>query len=154
MRMILRKWPLKCRSKVGADVIKRKIKNALYELYLLAKFQRNTLIWQSTHPFGLRVKLSLSLYFNSAAPPQIMDLSDIHMDKGHGVQCSAEGVPTPTIYWYSCHSSQRQARHSTAKHRGLIGAFILNTHLHFSFRQVPLEVSTACMSPVNSSGKC
>lgn len=47
------------------------------------------------------------------APPQITELNDVHMDKGHGVQCSAEGVPTPTIYWYTCHSSQRCSNKTT-----------------------------------------
>ncbi|KAL2095212.1 hypothetical protein ACEWY4_009931 [Coilia grayii] len=47
------------------------------------------------------------------APPQITGLSDIHMDKGHGVLCSAEGVPTPAIHWYSCHSSQRCSNKTT-----------------------------------------
>ncbi|XP_062392796.1 platelet-derived growth factor receptor beta-like [Sardina pilchardus] len=47
------------------------------------------------------------------APPQIKELSDIHMDKGHGVLCSAEGVPTPTIHWYSCHISQRCSNKTT-----------------------------------------
>ncbi|XP_063058334.1 platelet-derived growth factor receptor beta-like [Engraulis encrasicolus] len=47
------------------------------------------------------------------APPQITELSDIHMDKGHGVLCSAEGVPTPTIHWYSCHVSQRCSNKTT-----------------------------------------
>uniref|UniRef100_A0A8D3BP70 receptor protein-tyrosine kinase n=1 Tax=Scophthalmus maximus TaxID=52904 RepID=A0A8D3BP70_SCOMX len=38
-------------------------------------------------------------------PSQIKDLSDLHLPgKKHMVTCVAEGVPTPTIQWYSCDS--------------------------------------------------
>uniref|UniRef100_A0AAY4B6J5 receptor protein-tyrosine kinase n=1 Tax=Denticeps clupeoides TaxID=299321 RepID=A0AAY4B6J5_9TELE len=33
---------------------------------------------------------------------QINELTDIHMDRGHGVLCVAEGVPSPSVHWYSC----------------------------------------------------
>ncbi|KPP77066.1 hypothetical protein Z043_103533, partial [Scleropages formosus] len=37
--------------------------------------------------------------------PQIVELSDHHMEeKRHGVVCAAEGVPSPSIQWYSCDS--------------------------------------------------
>uniref|UniRef100_A0A6Q2X9H4 receptor protein-tyrosine kinase n=1 Tax=Esox lucius TaxID=8010 RepID=A0A6Q2X9H4_ESOLU len=39
------------------------------------------------------------------APPKMLDLSDQHMDQGHGVLCVTEGVPTPTVHWYSCEST-------------------------------------------------
>ena len=39
-----------------------------------------------------------------AASPKIIDLSDQHIDQGHGVLCVTEGVPTPTVHWYSCES--------------------------------------------------
>ncbi|XP_069576100.1 platelet-derived growth factor receptor beta [Brachyistius frenatus] len=45
--------------------------------------------------FGLEVKV----------PSQIKDLTDHHLPgKKHLVTCVAEGVPTPTILWYSCDS--------------------------------------------------
>ncbi|XP_019937957.2 platelet-derived growth factor receptor beta [Paralichthys olivaceus] len=38
-------------------------------------------------------------------PSQIKDLTDLHLPgKRHLVTCVAEGVPTPTIQWYSCDS--------------------------------------------------
>uniref|UniRef100_A0A3Q2YIU6 receptor protein-tyrosine kinase n=1 Tax=Hippocampus comes TaxID=109280 RepID=A0A3Q2YIU6_HIPCM len=38
-------------------------------------------------------------------PSQIKDLTDHHLPgKRHLVTCIAEGVPTPTIHWYSCNS--------------------------------------------------
>ncbi|XP_062249319.1 platelet-derived growth factor receptor beta isoform X1 [Platichthys flesus] len=38
-------------------------------------------------------------------PSQIKDLTDLHLPgKRHLVTCVAEGVPTPTIEWYSCDS--------------------------------------------------
>lgn len=40
-----------------------------------------------------------------AVPSQIKDLTDHHLSaKRHVVTCVAEGVPTPTIQWYSCDS--------------------------------------------------
>uniref|UniRef100_A0A8C3A017 receptor protein-tyrosine kinase n=1 Tax=Cyclopterus lumpus TaxID=8103 RepID=A0A8C3A017_CYCLU len=41
-------------------------------------------------------------------PSQIKDLTDHHLPgKRHLVTCVAEGVPTPTIQWYSCDSMHR-----------------------------------------------
>ncbi|TNN64766.1 Platelet-derived growth factor receptor beta [Liparis tanakae] len=41
-------------------------------------------------------------------PSQIKDLTDHHLPgKRHLVTCVAEGVPTPTIHWYSCDSMHR-----------------------------------------------
>lgn len=38
-------------------------------------------------------------------PAQITDLADHHLpEKRHAVTCMAEGVPSPTINWYSCES--------------------------------------------------
>ncbi|KAF7702315.1 platelet-derived growth factor receptor beta [Silurus meridionalis] len=38
-------------------------------------------------------------------PPQITELSDHHLpEKKHAVTCVAEGVPSPTIRWFSCES--------------------------------------------------
>ncbi|XP_073710507.1 platelet-derived growth factor receptor beta [Misgurnus anguillicaudatus] len=38
-------------------------------------------------------------------PPQITELSDHHLPgKRHAVTCVAEGVPSPTIQWFSCDS--------------------------------------------------
>ncbi|XP_027020976.2 platelet-derived growth factor receptor beta isoform X1 [Tachysurus fulvidraco] len=38
-------------------------------------------------------------------PPQITELSDHYLpDKKHGVTCVAEGVPSPTIQWFTCDS--------------------------------------------------
>lgn len=40
-----------------------------------------------------------------AVPSHIRDLIDHHLPgKRHLVTCTAEGVPTPTIHWYSCDS--------------------------------------------------
>ncbi|TRY91336.1 hypothetical protein DNTS_030142 [Danionella cerebrum] len=39
-------------------------------------------------------------------PPQITELSDHHLpEKKHAVTCVAEGVPAPSIQWFSCSSS-------------------------------------------------
>ncbi|XP_055798809.1 platelet-derived growth factor receptor beta-like [Salvelinus fontinalis] len=46
--------------------------------------------------------------------PKIIDLSDQHMDQGHGVLCVTEGVPTPTIHWYSCESIGKCSNKTTA----------------------------------------
>ncbi|XP_041750373.1 platelet-derived growth factor receptor beta [Coregonus clupeaformis] len=48
------------------------------------------------------------------APPKIINLSDQHMDQGHGVLCVTEGVPTPTIHWYSCESIGKCSNKTTA----------------------------------------
>ncbi|CAB1315890.1 unnamed protein product, partial [Coregonus sp. 'balchen'] len=45
---------------------------------------------------------------------QVKDLSDQHMDQGHGVLCVTEGVPTPTIHWYSCESIGKCSNKTTA----------------------------------------
>ncbi|XP_076861978.1 platelet-derived growth factor receptor beta [Brachyhypopomus gauderio] len=37
-------------------------------------------------------------------PPQITELSDHHPGQKHVVTCSAEGVPSPSIQWFSCDS--------------------------------------------------
>ena len=43
-------------------------------------------------------------------PSQIKDLTDLHLPgKRHLVTCVAEGVPTPTIQWYSCDSMLKYA---------------------------------------------
>uniref|UniRef100_A0A6Q2Z8H6 receptor protein-tyrosine kinase n=1 Tax=Esox lucius TaxID=8010 RepID=A0A6Q2Z8H6_ESOLU len=48
------------------------------------------------------------------APPKMLDLSDQHMDQGHGVLCVTEGVPTPTVHWYSCESTGKCDNKTTA----------------------------------------
>uniref|UniRef100_A0AAY4B719 receptor protein-tyrosine kinase n=1 Tax=Denticeps clupeoides TaxID=299321 RepID=A0AAY4B719_9TELE len=45
---------------------------------------------------------------------QINELTDIHMDRGHGVLCVAEGVPSPSVHWYSCESLQKCSNKSVA----------------------------------------
>uniref|UniRef100_A0A8C7JEA8 receptor protein-tyrosine kinase n=1 Tax=Oncorhynchus kisutch TaxID=8019 RepID=A0A8C7JEA8_ONCKI len=54
--------------------------------------------------FDLQVKSS----------PKIIDLSDQHIDQGHGVLCVTEGVPTPTVHWYSCESIGKCSNKTTA----------------------------------------
>uniref|UniRef100_A0A8C8FG69 receptor protein-tyrosine kinase n=1 Tax=Oncorhynchus tshawytscha TaxID=74940 RepID=A0A8C8FG69_ONCTS len=49
-----------------------------------------------------------------AASPKIIDLSDQHIDQGHGVLCVTEGVPTPTVHWYSCESIGKCSNKTTA----------------------------------------
>ncbi|XP_072524379.1 platelet-derived growth factor receptor beta [Salminus brasiliensis] len=46
-------------------------------------------------------------------PPQITELSDHHLPgKKHAVTCVAEGVPSPSIQWFSCDSMQRCSNRS------------------------------------------
>ncbi|XP_068570767.1 platelet-derived growth factor receptor beta [Cebidichthys violaceus] len=53
-------------------------------------------------------------------PSQIKDLTDHHLPgKTHLVTCVAEGVPTPTIQWYSC-DSMHQCSNQTAVWQPLI----------------------------------
>ncbi|KAK6298309.1 hypothetical protein J4Q44_G00313640 [Coregonus suidteri] len=47
-------------------------------------------------------------------PPQITDLSDHHLPgKRHAVTCVAEGVPSPSIQWFSCDSMLKCSNRST-----------------------------------------
>ncbi|XP_041710466.1 platelet-derived growth factor receptor beta-like isoform X1 [Coregonus clupeaformis] len=47
-------------------------------------------------------------------PPQITDLSDHHLPgKRHAVTCVAEGVPSPTIQWFSCDTMLKCSNRST-----------------------------------------
>ncbi|XP_030621486.1 platelet-derived growth factor receptor beta [Chanos chanos] len=47
-------------------------------------------------------------------PPQITDLSDHHLSgKRHAVTCVAEGVPSPSVQWYSCDSMHKCSNRST-----------------------------------------
>ncbi|XP_046882615.1 platelet-derived growth factor receptor beta isoform X2 [Hypomesus transpacificus] len=47
-------------------------------------------------------------------PAQISDLSDHHLpEKKHAVTCVAEGVPTPSILWYSCDSMLKCSNRTT-----------------------------------------
>ena len=47
----------------------------------------------------------MTVYPLRVVPSQIKDLTDHHLPgKRHLVTCVAEGVPTPTIQWYSCDS--------------------------------------------------
>ncbi|XP_054453535.1 platelet-derived growth factor receptor beta isoform X2 [Anoplopoma fimbria] len=47
-------------------------------------------------------------------PSQIKDLTDHHLPgKRHLVTCVAEGVPTPTIQWYSCDSMHQCSNQTT-----------------------------------------
>ncbi|XP_019109315.2 platelet-derived growth factor receptor beta [Larimichthys crocea] len=53
-------------------------------------------------------------------PSQIKDLTDHHLPgKRHLVTCVAEGVPTPTIQWYSC-DSMLKCNNQTAMWQSLI----------------------------------
>ncbi|XP_021336701.1 platelet-derived growth factor receptor beta isoform X1 [Danio rerio] len=46
-------------------------------------------------------------------PPQITELSDHHLpEKKHAVTCVAEGVPKPSIQWFSCDSMTRCSNRS------------------------------------------
>ncbi|XP_011478536.1 platelet-derived growth factor receptor beta isoform X1 [Oryzias latipes] len=48
-------------------------------------------------------------------PSQIKDLSDHHLPANrHLVTCTAEGVPTPTIQWYSCDSMLKCSNQTSA----------------------------------------
>ncbi|XP_066572883.1 platelet-derived growth factor receptor beta [Amia ocellicauda] len=50
----------------------------------------------------------LSFEFNVNVPPQIVELSDDQLkEKGHAVVCVADGVPPPTIQWYSCDDTNK-----------------------------------------------
>ncbi|KAM8908972.1 platelet-derived growth factor receptor beta isoform 3-T4 [Spinachia spinachia] len=50
-------------------------------------------------------------------PPQIKDLTDHHLPgKKHLVTCVAEGVPTPTIQWYSCDSVHQFSNQTAVWH--------------------------------------
>ncbi|KAK7137584.1 hypothetical protein R3I94_013287 [Phoxinus phoxinus] len=46
-------------------------------------------------------------------PPQITELSDHHLPgKKHAVTCAAEGVPSPSIQWFSCDSMTKCSNRS------------------------------------------
>ncbi|XP_051514404.1 platelet-derived growth factor receptor beta-like [Myxocyprinus asiaticus] len=46
-------------------------------------------------------------------PPQITELSDHHLPgKKHAVTCTAEGVPSPSIHWFSCDSMPKCSNRS------------------------------------------
>ncbi|KAL0993868.1 hypothetical protein UPYG_G00114940 [Umbra pygmaea] len=47
-------------------------------------------------------------------PPKMINLSDQHMQQGHAILCVAEGVPTPTVHWYSCESTGKCGNNTTA----------------------------------------
>lgn len=69
-------------------------------------------------------------------PSQIKDLTDHHLPgKRHLVTCVAEGVPTPTIQWYSC-DSMLKCSNQTALWQPLIPEpEVLSIHTNVSFSE-------------------
>lgn len=69
-------------------------------------------------------------------PSQIKDLTDHHLPgKRHLVTCVAEGVPTPTIQWYSC-DSMLKCSNQTAVWQPLVPEpEVLSIHTNVSFSE-------------------
>lgn len=55
----------------------------------------------------------VTFYLQVKVPPKITNLSDQHVEEGHAVLCVTEGVPTPTVHWYSCSSTHRCSNSTT-----------------------------------------
>uniref|UniRef100_A0A8C5DK09 receptor protein-tyrosine kinase n=1 Tax=Gouania willdenowi TaxID=441366 RepID=A0A8C5DK09_GOUWI len=69
-------------------------------------------------------------------PAQIKDLTDHHLPgKRHLVTCVSEGVPTPTIEWYSCDSMLKCSNHTSLWQLLTPDPEVLNIHTNVSYNQ-------------------
>uniref|UniRef100_A0A8C8HHL0 receptor protein-tyrosine kinase n=1 Tax=Oncorhynchus tshawytscha TaxID=74940 RepID=A0A8C8HHL0_ONCTS len=69
-------------------------------------------------------------------PPQITDLSDHHLPgKRHAVTCVAEGVPSPSIQFFSCDSMLKCSNRSTVWHPLVSDPETLSIQTNISFNE-------------------